>query len=167
MTIHNIKADKMRYQNNKSSYLLVMLSIVLSLIALFTNINYDQFITGVGDDIPIFYVQPDIKVGIEIAIGIIMMLVMFMAAEKIKYYDALWSRFGLFILAGINILRAFNLPLYALEQGWIPYPNVIAIMIEYFASATLLILAGLIAFRKYHVLQAHLKELSADGNHAV
>ncbi len=166
MSIHNTKADKMRYQTNRTSYLLVMLSIVMTLIALFTNINYDQFISVLTDE-HVYYVQPDLRVGLEIGLGIIMMLVMFMAAEKIKYYDGFWSRIGLFVLAGINIVRAFNLPLYALNQEWIPFGNVLVIMIEYGVAGLLLIYAGFISLQKYHILRAHLKELNINGNDAV
>lgn len=167
MTISNIKADKMRYQNNRFSYLLVMLSIVLSLIALFTNINFDQFISEPEPGQLVYLVKPDMRVGIEIAIGIIMMLVMFMSAEKVKFYDAFWSNYGLFVLAGINVLRAIHLPLYALDLQWIPLANVIAIIVEYTLSGALLIAAGLIATGKYHKLHKHLKEINIHGNHAV
>ncbi len=167
MTTPNIKADKMRYQNNRLSYFLILFSIVISLIALFTNINFDQFISEETNEIFYYYVQPDFRVGLEIALGIIMMLVMFMAAEKIKFYDGFWSRYGLFVLAGINFLRAINLPIYALNQNWIPLGNVIVIIVEYVAAGTLLVIAGIIAMRKYFILQAHLKELNAHGHNAI
>lgn len=102
MKIVNIKADKMRYQKNTSAYGLVLLSIATSLIALFTMINFDTFGSGEGT----MRVIPNLRVGVEIALGIVLMLSTFMAAEKVKYYDPTWSFFGLFILAGINFLES-------------------------------------------------------------
>ncbi|MDI6452492.1 hypothetical protein [Peloplasma aerotolerans] len=163
MKIVNIKADKMRYQKNTSAYGLVLLSIATSLIALFTMINFDTFGSGEGT----MRVIPNLRVGVEIALGIVLMLSTFMAAEKVKYYDPTWSFFGLFILAGINFLRIFNLPIYAHERGWIPTKTMQLVMLEFAVTAGLLVVAGIISLRKVIILHKHLKEIDAYGNDAV
>ncbi|MCR3905638.1 MAG: hypothetical protein NUK62_01225 [Tenericutes bacterium] len=163
MKIVNIKADKMRYQKNTSAYGLVLLSIVTSLVALFTMINYDTFSSGEGS----MRVAPDLRVGLEIALAIVLMLTTFMAAEKVKYYDPKWSLIGLFVLAGVNFLRIFNLPVYAFNKGWIPAATMSIVMIEFAVTAGLLVLAGILSTRKVIILHKHMKELDAHGNDAV
>jgi len=162
MTIKNIKADKMRYQHNSIGYTLVMLALAFGLIALFTSINYDEFSTE-GNNIR---VVPNLRVGLEIALGIILLLVTFMSAEKIKFYDRFWSLYGLFALAIVNLLRIFNIPLYDFNQGWIPVNTLIIIVIEYGLSIVGFILAGIISTKKYHMLTEHLKEIESHGNDA-
>ena len=157
MSIKNIKADKMRYQKNSSAYGLVLLSLVSGMIGLFTLINYDQFLT-VGTNMR---VVPNLRVGIEIMLGIIMMLMTFLGAEKIKIYEPKWSFYGIFILAGLNVFRIFNLPIYAKSQGWIPTGTMVAVMIYYAVTAGLLIVAGVISTRKVIILRKHMKELSS------
>ena len=159
MSIVNIKADKMRYQANSIPYLLVMLSVVISIIATFQLINYDTFTLVVNS----IRVVPDLRIGIEIAIGIVMMLSTFLAAEKVKFYDHFWSNIGLFILAGVNIFRIFNIPVYAFNQGWIPQKLVLITQAEFAAAALLLIAAGIITTRKIIILKHHMKELAKHG----
>ena len=73
----NIKADKLRYQTNSSGYSLVMLSVVLSVIALFTLITYDSY----GEFTQSMRVIPNFRIGLGISIGIVLMLATFLAAE--------------------------------------------------------------------------------------
>lgn len=156
MKIVNIKADKMRYQKNSFAYLFVLLSLVTGMIGLFTVINYDQFIT-VGDNMR---VVPNLRVGIEILIGIIVMLMTFLGAEKVKLYDPKWSFYGIFILAGVNVFRMFYLPIYAKNQGWIPNSTMVTVMIYYAITAGLLVVAGVISTRKVIMLTNYMKELN-------
>lgn len=159
MNIINIKIDKMRYQKNASSYFYVIISLVLSIIALFTLINYDTFSITTDSR-----VVPDFRVGLEIVVGIITMMTTFLAAEKVKLYDPFWSRNGLFILAGINVLRTFSLPLYSFDKGWIPTSLMTTSMVLFAASACLLVIAGMVASHKVSQLKHHLKELRTHGN---
>ncbi|MBE0701440.1 MAG: hypothetical protein IH571_07115 [Acholeplasmataceae bacterium] len=155
MNITNIKVDKMRYQKNASAYTLVLFSIALSIIALFQLINFDVFQVSIGAQ----RVIPDIRIGIEILIGIVMMLTMFLAAEKIKFYDRIWSTMGLFVLAGINFARVFNIPIYAYDKGWIPANVMVTAMIEFAISGALLVVAGIISTRKVILLHHYMKEI--------
>jgi hypothetical protein len=156
MKIINIKADKMRYQKNSSSYRLVLLSLITGMIGLFTVINYDQFIT-IGENMRII---PNLRVGVEILLGILMMLLTFLGAEKVKLYDPKWSFYGIFILAGVNVFRIFYLPVYAKSQGWIPNGTMITVMIYYAITAGLLIAAGIISARKVIILTKYMKEMT-------
>ncbi len=158
MKIMNIKADKMRYQKNASAYMLVLISLITGMIGLFTLINYDRFITEGAQNMRVI---PNLRVGIEILLGIIMMLMTFLSAEKIKMYDRKWSFYGVFTLAGINIFRMFFLPVYAKEQGWIPNGTMLLVMALYAVTASLLIAAGIISIRKVIMLRNHMKELNS------
>ncbi len=159
----NIKADKLRYQTNSSAYALVMLSVAFSVVALFTLITYDAY----GElELP-YRVIPDFRIGLEIVLGIIMMLATFLAAEKIKYYSKSWAFYGLFILAGINLARIFNIPLYAFNNEWIPQTIKVRAIIELAASALLLVGAAVITIRKILILNKHLKELEENGETTV
>ncbi len=159
----DMKVDKMRYQTNSAGYLFVFLSLVFSIVALFTLINYDSF----GEGLNPTRVVPDLRIGIEITIGIILMLLTFLAAEKVKFYDPIWSYYGLFILAGINFLRIFNIPKYAFDKGWITESTKFWTSLELAVSALLLIVAGIISVRKVYLLHNHMKAIDKHGNNAV
>lgn len=155
-----VEVDKMRYQENKTSARLVLISLIFSLIALFVMITYDNFNTT-GNSLR---VVPDARIGVAIGIGIVLMLVTFMASEKIKFYDSFWSRFGLFILAGINFLRIFNIPFYIYGlyddemTAMIPRRTFIYIITLFILSGLALLVAGIVATKKVSLLQKHLKE---------
>ena len=162
MKVSYIQADKTRYQKNASAYTLVLISIVTSLVAWFTSINYDNFgVTGNTQRI-----IPDVRIGLEIALGIVLMLGTFLAAERVKIYDIFWSTYGLFILAGINFIRIFNIPFYAYSKGWIPQSTQWVVIVMLVATVILLLSAGVISLRKSIILREHMKELNKDGNDA-
>lgn len=162
MKVSFLKADKMRYQKNTTAYGLILISIITSLIALFASITYDNF-SSTGESQRII---PDIRIGLEIALGIVLMLGTFLAAERVKLYDSFWSMYGIFILAGINFLRIFNIPIYAFSNGWIPSSTQVWIIFNFGITVILLLIAGLIAMRKVIILKEHMKELNAHGNDA-
>ncbi len=158
-----IKVDKMRYQTNTIGYLFVFLSLVFSIVALFTLINFDSY--GIGID-PL-RVEPDYRIGLEIGVGIVLMLVTFLAAEKVRYYDPFWSNYGLFALAGINVLRIFNIPLYAYSEGWIPVKVKTTAIIELAVSALFLVIGGVVSLRKVWLLKRHMKAIDINEHNAV
>ncbi len=169
MTIPNVKADKMRYQTNQFAYGLVLLSIVFSVVAVFTLITYDSF--GLGENPT--RVVPDFRIGIEIAVSIVMMLTTFLAAEKIKYYDPIWSSLGLAVLAGIHFLRISvfgdfysGLPFYVYDQGWIPIQLLSRAFIEFGVAGLLLVTAAFVSTRNVIILRIHRKELAKNGHDA-
>lgn len=161
MTNKNIKVEKMRYQNNSIAYGLVMLSALTGIIALFTLINYDEF-----DAENALRVVPDLRIALEIGLGIVVLLSTFLAAEKVKYYQRNWAFFGLPILAVVNFLRIFNVPFYALEKGWIPGNIMMASIFEFAITVVLLVIAAVISIIKVQKITHYLKELNKNGNDA-
>jgi hypothetical protein len=156
MPISLAKIEKMKYQTNTSASLLTFLSLACSVIALFMLINYDNFGSG-GSSIRTI---PDHRIGIEIAIGIVTMLLTFLAAEKVKVYDKVWSFFGLFVLAAVNVARIFHLPVYTLGLGWIPSSVFQTTVFLFALSAALLIAAGVLSTVKVVLLN----RLAKGGN---
>lgn len=156
----NTKIDKMQYQSNSIGYLLVLLAMIVSLVALFTLITYDSFGSGPTP----MRVIPDFRIGIEIGIGILMLLFLFLTGEKVKFYDKTWSYYIVFILAGVNFIRIFNIPLYEYNLGWIPQSTMIYAIVEFALAGVLLVIAGIISARKVYQLNKYLKEKNAHGN---
>gem|GEM_PF-3839486 len=178
---NKLKAEKMRYQNNQSAYLLVMLSIVLGVISLFTLITYDEFSTpSIIEGLPL-RVIPDFRIAIEIALGIFTLLLSFLAAEKVKVYQRFWSFYGLFILAGVTLYRIigvpglvydaelliehkmysvfYALPYYDFMKGWIPESVKNLALAELWIGFACLVFAAVISIRKVIIIDNNLKEL--------
>lgn len=148
------KVDKLRYQNNKLSYNLILLSILTFLYALFTTINYT---TGSGNTTDMM-VRPDVYVALFISLGIIMLLLTFLTAEKVKTYIVNWNYIA-FVLGGIHILSIFLVPLYLFNKQELPGKEYTIVIIFYVISATLAILGGVIGVIKTRALRNHLKEI--------
>jgi hypothetical protein len=146
----------MKYQTNSLASMLTFFSLACSVLAMFMLINYDNF----GDGGSSIRTIPDHRVGIEIGIGIVTLLLTFLAAEKVKVYDRAWSFFGLFVLAAINVARIFHLPAYTLERGWIPASEVQKTIVLFALAAVLLIAAGIVSTIKVVLLD----RLSKGGN---
>jgi general stress protein CsbA len=167
--IKDVSIDKMRFQQNKFSANFVLLGLVLSLIGLFTMINFNQYIVS-GTNI---HVIPDMRIGIEIGVAIVLMLMTFMASEKVKFYDTFWSYYGLFILAGINLLRIFNIPFYIYGI----YDSTIEPMITKTAfrwvvaafalSSICFTIAGLMALKRVKTLNKYIKEMKTHGHNEI
>ncbi|MDR2822401.1 MAG: hypothetical protein LBV58_02480 [Acholeplasmatales bacterium] len=152
VNLQEVKADKLKYQFNSFSYWLVLLSLVLTIISLFSMINNDDFIIS---DVTISVI-PDPLIGIEIAIGIVLMLVTFLTAEKIKAYNLKLTYFT-FVLAGINIIRIFNVPLtfYTKDTPAYTTSTFITLIVELTVSSILLVLAGIISLQKINLMKKY------------
>ena len=150
----NIKVDKLRFQYNKLSQLLVILGLVFVTVGMFLLITFDNY----SDDNPI-KVIPDFYIALDIVFGIINLLVLFLASEKVKYYDKNWSLFGVFIMAALNLVRIFLTPLYAFNKEWLTRGRLTLIIILLALGVVSLVFAGVIATRKYLLLSKHQKEL--------
>jgi hypothetical protein len=140
--------EKMRYQFNSSGKWFVLLALTISTIALFSLINYDTFRSGTEGR-----VVPDMRIGIEITIGIIIMLMLFLASEKVKVYDYKWALYGLNSIAVFHVWRAFRIPYYAFEKGWIPATLRNNITIGFILTAVLLVIASFVTLRKITLLR--------------
>lgn len=148
------KVDKLRYQNNKLSYGLLLLSIITFLIGLFKTINYT---TGSGNTTDMM-VRPDVYVALFIALGIIMLLITFLTAEKVKTYNLGWS-YGSFGLAAVHLYSIFAAPLYLLNKGELPKSEFIYVVVFYAISIALTVIAGVVGVIKTRALRKHLREL--------
>jgi hypothetical protein len=147
-------AEKMRYQKNGLSYGLILLSILFSLVATFSLITYDSFTQVAGA----LRVVPDMRIGLEIFITIIAFMVTFLAAEKIKCYNPVWSFGVIYTLAALNLWRMSSFPAYVFGvRGWVPYEVALRGMIEFGVSGGLLILAGVIATIKVIIIRKYTK----------
>ena len=109
--LHELHSDIMRYKNNSLSFWLCILAIVFN-VAMFLIIYKDINCT------------PNVQLGIDLLINIIIMLAIFLLAEKTKTYN---KRSGYFTigLGAIEILRIFWIPLqYFLNYlSYINAPN--------------------------------------------
>ncbi|MBN3490738.1 hypothetical protein JV173_04335 [Acholeplasma equirhinis] len=145
--------EKMRYQNNSFAYSMTFGSLAFFIWALFTSINYSLF-TFLPNEVK---VRPDFNVALDIAMSIVLILVMFLAAEKVKVYSIKWS-IGLFVISAINILRIFYVPLISLNTNQIPFEIFMQIAISHVICAGLTIVAGIVSYNKSKKLQLLLKE---------
>lgn len=146
-------SDKMRYQNNAFGYTFTFASLIFFIWSLFTSINYSLF-TGELNEVR---VRPDANVALDISISILLILMMFLAAEKVKTYSKNWS-IGLFVISAINILRIFYVPLISVSTNQIPVDIFIQIAISHSISAFLTLIAGVVSFSKSSKLALILKE---------
>lgn len=144
MAINN-KVDKMRYQLNKSAYWLVLSGMVLQTISLFMIITPRT-------------VKPSMDTAIEILVNILLLLVTFLAAEKVKAYDHRYA-YGLFAIGAIHLLRAFDEPLRLLRIEQITSTQYVIITTLIVLTFVTMVVAGLVTWRKYQTLKSHLKEI--------
>jgi hypothetical protein len=141
----NIKADKMRYQTNKSAYGFIMLGLTFSIIALFMLITPSTIV-------------PNFGTAIEILINIVLLLVTFLAAERCKFYSRNWAIVSLSI-AIIHFIRALITPisLFTLEQiNFLTYSLSSAFLIS---ASVFIAIGGKITLDRYHILSKHMKEI--------
>ena len=94
--LSELHLEKMRYNNNSLSYILGLLGIVFSIAACFISLNS---LNPVG-----------FKTVIKVVLNIVVLLIGFLAAEKVKVYQKKFSYVN-FALGGIAILRMFWYPL--------------------------------------------------------
>lgn len=151
----NIKIDKMRFQYNKLGQLLIIFGLAFATIGMFMLITYDNF--GSGGETR--RVVPDFVIALDIVFGIINLLVLFLAGEKVKYYDKWFSLYGVFIMAALNLIRTFLTPVYALNKGWLTQGRFTLIVVMMIIGTLFLIASGIISARKYLLLSKHKKEI--------
>lgn len=141
----NVKADKMRYQPNKSGYALILLGLTLSIVALFAIITPPT-------------IRPNFRIAMEIMINIFLMLLTFLAAERCKVYSRDWAIVSI-VFAGIHVLRIFWVPTFLLSRGQITGGQFSLIVFYLLATAASLVFGALITLRKHQILHKHLREM--------
>ncbi len=143
-TFLNPNPDILRYKTNKVSFNLIMIALVVNCLA---------FLDYYGRK----NVKPDIWLGLDVIINILMLLAFFVTAEETKAYRKLFG--GVSIgLAVIQIARIFFIPL-KYSNALIEYGSFIYIVILYVLSALLLVGAGLVCLFRSNVLYSYLDSL--------
>lgn len=145
MSTNNIRVDKMRYQKNNIAYALVLFSMVFQIISLFSTITPEA-------------VMPSFSTATEILINITLLLVTFLAAEKVKMYSEKWS-YGLWVISAAHVFRIFYEPLKLVKLNQLTEGQYTLIITEIIGSIVFMIIASIITLKKYHALMAHLKEM--------
>lgn len=148
-----VELAKMRYQNNQFGFTMTFGSMLFFIWSLFTSINYSLF-TGLAEEVR---VKPDHNIALDITISIVLILVMFLSAEKVKAYSKQWS-YGLFVISVVNLLRLFYVPLISLNTNQIPMDIFIQIAICHIISAALTTIAGIVSLKKATKIQQALKQ---------
>lgn len=145
MATKNVRVDKMRYQKNALAFNFVLVAMALQTISLFMTITPRS-------------VVPSMTTAFEILINITLLLVSFLAAEKVKAYSLQWA-YGLFAISTVHLFRLFYEPLKLVRLGQITRNQYITIMTLIEVTIVLLIVAAVITIRKHRALMAHLKEI--------
>lgn len=166
--------EKLRYQPNKLSQLLVMGGMVFMVFALFKVINVYRFTTLTKTAI----ILPNIYVGIEILVAIFVMLTSFLLGEKFKSYDKKWLPVGL-VLTIYSVVKIFIYPikLYKeiveineflissnLEHEIIYNPQrwFIIVVVSLIVSSILYFIGTLISYKKTNQLEQYYKEAGLE-----
>jgi len=151
------KVERMRYLKNNLGYGLVMLSLIFFLVALFASITYNSYLYQESNDYP--KVLTDMNLAIDIAISIVILLIGFLSAEKVKVYSKQYP-FVIFVLAAINVYRIFTIPMSSITAGNItPEYFTFNILIPQLISVGLMVAAGVISLIRSNKLHEHLKSV--------
>ena len=156
MDDRQIQLDRMRYIKNTSSSRLCYLAILLDVL---------YFVSIYKSDVGSWYYQ--ILVGGSIVYNLLFMLMVFLASEGVKNYQASYSKL-LYVLGVLQAARVFILPMQAhnavvtvggVETVVMGNAQFIRVVIYLVGSAVCLIAAALINQRKAHALSSHLASL--------
>lgn len=150
----NLKIEKMKYQTNKLSYSLILISLIFVITSIFRmSITWMPF--GLNNE--------GFIVDIEILVTILLLLLIFLSAEKVKFYSKNYSILTI-ILGLFNIYRIFNLPMKlhditTSENNIFPTKSLVLVIIELIIIALLLISAGIIGLYKHYQIKNFNKEV--------
>lgn len=139
----NIKNDKLKYIENKISYWLILIALILvANLSLELIISWKPFgISGEG-----------LLVAVNILIDIAMMLLLFLTAERQKKYFMSGAYLGI-ILAVVNVLRIFYNPLALYNKNnedvtLLTNDKLVMVIIKIVIVSTLVITSSIITIRK-------------------
>lgn len=157
--LHETHSDIMRYKNNTSSFWLCILAICLN-VAMFLIIYKDKNCT------------PDVQLGLDLLINILVLLAAFLIAERTKTYNVKGGYFAIG-LGVVELLRIFWIPLryYLVYIESLNTETVTGLTTSKFVwcvallicGAISLISAGLICLQKSKRLTEHLKNIENGG----
>ena len=158
--------EKLRYQPNKVSQTFTLLGLVFMSYALFKVINVYRYVTTSNLGI----IEPKIILGIEILVSIFVMLLSFLASEKVSTYDKnwLWVGVGLTIypivkifLLPISLYKQFNTMIEAGETiKYNPTSWLIVVIVTLVISSLCYAYGTYVNYVKTRQLDEYLKELN-------
>lgn len=146
-TLLNPNPEILRYSTNKLSFWLVILAIVFNCLA---------FLDYYGKK----GVTPDIYLGLDVIINILVLLACFVSAEEVKAYRIKFAYVS-FGLAFVQILRIFFIPLMHAKalQG---YGSFVYLIVLYVLSAACLVFGGIICIFRSNILNEFLNSKSVE-----
>jgi len=138
--------DMMHYKANRVSFWLIILTIALN-IAMFLIIYTTTGCT------------PNLQLGIDLLVNVLIMLVCFLAAEKTKRYDKKWGIASI-VIGHAQVVRIFWIPLYYYIQFKDTGTGLSGAKFAWCAVLLVLggvsmILAGMFNNHKYNTLALH------------
>lgn len=141
----NIKLDKMQYHPNLTSYYLGLASIILNIIYVFKVLSI---------------MEPTVIVGIKILLNIVLLLITFLANEKIKYYSKYYAL--LMIIVGVLVLlRLLYVPIQVFNGTVVLKTNMNRVKIGFYLTTILILMSfcyctsGIIGLNKHIRLERY------------
>ncbi|HHW79423.1 MAG TPA: hypothetical protein GX742_01325 [Acholeplasmataceae bacterium] len=161
--------EKLRYQPNKKSQLLIIGGMAFMVYALFKVINVYRYTNQSTAGI----IAPTLSLGIEILIAIFVMLLSFLLSEKFKSYDAKWNKVG-FILAIYSFVKIFIFPIIVynkfnelIDEGqtikYNPKSWLIIVIVCLVISSILFLVGTIINVIKSKQLKKYFEELDSSN----
>lgn len=166
--------EKLRYQPNKLSQILVMGGMAFMVFALFKVINVYRYTNQTTTGI----ILPNIFVGVEILVAIFIMLTSFLLGEKFKTYDKKWLPVGV-VLTIYPIVKIFIFPIklykkivetneflissnLANEIKYNPQRWFIVVVVSLIVSSVLYFIGTIISYKKTNQLEEYYKEAGLE-----
>lgn len=149
MNKKNTKVDIMLYRKNILSFLFCIIAIICD-VAMFLTIYRNNACI------------PNFQLGIDLIINVVYLLVCFLIAEKMEAYNVK-SGYTAFVVAGVQVLRIFWIPLEYKINGGLSAGQFIACIVLFVVSAAALVFAGLVTIYKARQLSEHLKSLKKES----
>lgn len=157
-----LKIEKMRYVNNKLSYSFTLLAMCIYVLLVFWAINPFRYNYLNKDATDVLY--PDLWVGLKILLSILVILLSFLTAEKVKAYDKKAS-YRDFVFAAIVIIEIFIFPLNLFRYEAITLTRFITIILLSLISGALYTVAGIVNIRKVNELAEVYKDEIKELEH--
>ncbi len=146
-TLLHPNPEILRYSTNKLSFWLVILAIILNCLA---------FLDYYGKR----NVKPDMVLGVDVIINILVLLACFVTAEEVKAYRKRFAYVS-FLLAVVQIARIFFIPL-RYYKVLMEYNSFVYIVMLYVLGAVFLTLAGLICIFRSNILVNYLNSIKDE-----
>ena len=154
----NLKKDRMRYTNNKTSA-------NLAYIAILFNVLY--FVSIYSVNLSYYYT---INIGVSVVYNLLFLLTAFLASEGVKNYKMSYS-IVLVVIGVLQIVRIFKIPMEAantfvtvdsVERAVMDTTQFVYTVTLLISSAACCIIAGIIGIIRTRTLQEYEKSIGVD-----